>query len=463
MKGTFGIIITLFVLFSPIYPLHAQAIRAGGFTSRGMSGGIRGARVGTTGSGRQGMVSNFRPGFSQAGSASSFRGNSVGIGNGMANSRIGQRGVGQNISNSGGSFSSSSNLTRSTLGKSISNPQSRLISAYRKNTMAPVNQGSSGFDYGRLNKIRSRSQNDRLLSEKGKNYHPNNSGNMSGGLTNPLIIDKRASLISKRLNSIGNENRQRTFTGKEGAVKPLNEISIASAENRNIVHWVDRNNGIKHYTNDINSIPEEAKTITLVDGKKPRFRSGSSDGTINLRDSQSRLREASLSSPDKTANLVMEETVDFPNQRRGFAMAQNHVNRRIQNTNHSMRFDGDKGFHGHDRNGFRHHDFHHSRFFPLDPFLFNNSFFFISPVFPLSSFFFVNNAFAFQPLPIFPSPFFGFPPFFVPAVPIVFIPVFPQFTTFTPFIDPFLLNPFFSPFLFGTNFFSTSIAFNNFF
>jgi hypothetical protein len=75
----------------------------------------------------------------------------------------------------------------------------------------------------------------------------------------------------------------------------------------------------------------------------------------------------------------------------------------------------------------------------------------------------VNNAFAFQPLPIFPSPFFGFPPFFVPAVPIFFIPVFPQFTTFTPFIDPFLLNPFFSPFLFGTNFFSTSIAFNNFF
>jgi hypothetical protein len=461
MRGTFGIVIILLVLLSPTYPLQAQGIRAGGSASRGISGGIRGARVGTTGSGRQGMVSNFRPGFSQAAPASSFQGNSVGIGRGMANSRIGQRGFGQNISNLGASFGSSSNLTSSTLGKGISNQQSRLISAYRKNTMAPVYQGSPGFDYGRLNKIRPRTQNDRLQSEKGRNYPPNNSGNISRGLTNPLIIDKRASLISKRLNSIRNENPQRTFTGKEGAVKPLNEISIASAENRNIVRWIDRNNGIRHYTNDMRSVPEGAKTITLADGKNPTLGSRSSAGAINFRNSQFLLREASLKSPDRTANLVMEKTVDFPGHRRGFATAQNRVNSGIQNAHDSKRFDGGKGFHGHDRNDFRHHDFHHSRFFPLDPFIFNNSFFFISPVFPVSSFFF--NPFVFQSPAIFPSPFIGFQPFFVPAAPVVFIPVFPQFTTFTPFIDPFLLNPFFSPFLFGTNFFSTSIAFNNFF
>ena len=462
MKGTLGIIITLLVLFSPAYPLHAQSIRAGGFAGRGISGGIRGARVGTTGSGRQGMVSNFRPGFNRAGSSPSFRGNSVGIGNGMANSRFSQRGFGQNTSRAGASFSSSSNLTRSTLGKSISKPEFQLISASRKNTMAPVNRGSTGFDSRRLNKVRSGSQKDTLPTKTSRNYPSStNTSNASRGLKKPLIIDKRASLISKRLNSNRNGNLKRRLNGNERSMKPVNKLSIESAENRDIVHWVDRNNGIRHYTNDINSIPEEAKTITLVDGKKPRLAAVSPEVTRNLRNSQSRFRQASFTGPDKTANLVIEKTADFPGHRRGFAMGRDHERRNIRNGNHANGFDHHKFFADSEKHKFRHHHFRHSRFFPLDPFIFNNSFFFISPVFPLSNFFF--NPFVFQPPAIFPSRFFGFQPFFIPAAPVVFIPVFPQFTTFTPFIDPFLLNPFFSPFFFGTDFSSTSIAFNNFF
>ncbi len=462
MRGTLEIIITLLVLFSPAYPLHAQSIRSGGFAGRGISGGIRGARVGTTGSGRQGTVSNFRPGFNRAGSTSSFRGKSAGIGNGMANSRFSQRGFGQNTSRAGGSFSSSSNLTRSTLGKSISAPQFQLISASRKNAMAPVNKGSTGFDSGRLNKVRSGSQKDTSPTKTGRNYPSSNKiSNISRGLKNPLIIDKRASLISKRLNSNRNGNHKRTLTGKEGAIKPFNEISTVSAGNRDIVHWVDRHNGIRHYTNDINSIPEAAKAITLVDGKNRRSVSGLSERTKNLRISESRFRKASFTSPDKTANLVMEKTADFPGQRRGFAIGGDHERRNTHNGKHTKGFHHNKGFADTGPQHFRHGHFHHGHFFPVDPFFFGNSFFFFRPFFPLSSFFFVNNPFIFQP--IFPSPFFGFQPFFVPAVPIVFIPVFPQFTILTPFIDPFLLNPFFSPFFFGTDFFSTSIAFNNFF
>lgn len=383
--------------------------------------------------------------------------------NAMANSSLRQAGFGQNISNAGPTFSSSSNLTNSTLGKNISSPQFQSISASRKNTMPPVNKGSTGFDTRRLNKVGSRFQKDTLPTKTGRNYPSsnNNISTISRGLNNPLIIDKRASLISKRLNSNRNANLKRRLDGREGSVKPLNEISIASAPNRDIVHWVDRNNGIRHYTNDVNSISEEARTITLVDGQNPRSVSGLSERTINLRDSQSRFREASLTSPDKTGNLVMEKTVDFPGQRRGFAMGGDHEGRNIHNVNHAKGFNHNKGFAETDHHNFRHHDFHHGHFFPLDPFFFGNSFFFFRPFFPLSSFFFVSNPFIFQP--IFPSPFFGFQPFFVPAVPIVFIPVFPQFTTFTPFIDPFLLNPFFSPFFFGTDFFFNSIAFNNFF
>ena len=462
MRGTLGIILTLLVSLSPTYPLHAQSLRAGGFASRGISGGIRGARIGTTGSGRQGMVSNFRGRFSQVGSSSSFRGNSVGMSNGMANSSFRERGFGRNIPNAGASFSSSSNLTTSTLGKNISNPQFQLISPSRKNTIAPVNRGSIGFGSRRLNKVRSTFQKDTLITKTGRNYpSSNNIGNTFRGLNKPLIIDNKASLISKRLNSNRNGNLKRRLAGKEGSIKPVNEISIASAGNRDIAHWVDGDNGIKHFSNDINSIPEEAKRISRVDGKRPRLVSGLSDRTRNLRNSQPRLRGASFTSPDKTANLVMEKTADFPGQRRGFAIGRDHERRNIHNANPTKGFHHNKGFADTDRHHFRHHRFHHGHFFPFDPFFFGNSFFFFRPFFPLSSFFFVNNPFIFQP--IFPSPFFGFQPFFVPAIPIVFFPVSPQFTTFTPFINPFFINPFFDPFFFQTDFFFNSIAFNNFF
>jgi hypothetical protein len=462
MRGTHGLIITFLVLFSPIYSSHAQTIRAGGFAGRGISGGTRGARVGTIGSGTRRAVSNFRPGFSQVGPSSSFRGTSVRMGGGMANSSLRQRGFGQNISNSGPTFSSSSNLTNSTLGKNISSPQFQSISASRKNTMAPANRESMGFDTRRLNKAGSRFQKETVPSKTGRNYPSSNKiANTYRRLKKPLIIDNKESLISKRLNSNRNGDLKRTLTGKERGIKPFNEISISSAPNRDIVHWVDRNNGIRHYTNDINSIPQEAKTITLVDGKKPRLAPVSSEGTRNLRNYQSRFRDESFTSPYKTADLVMERAADFPGQRRGFAIGRDRERRNIHNGNHGKGFHHSKGFADTGPDHFRRHHFHHGHFFPVDPFFFGNSFFFFRPFFPLSSFFFVNNPFIFRP--IFPSPLFGFRPFFVPAVPTVFFPVFPQFTAFTPFINPYFMNPFFNPFFFGTNFFSTSIAFNNLF
>lgn len=460
MRGPLGIIITLLVLLLPTYSLHAQSIRAGGFGGRGISG----AKIGTTGPGRHGMVSNFRGGFSHVGSISSFRGKSGGMGDGMVNSSIRQGGFGRNISNARPSFSSSSNLTRSTLGKSISNPQFRLISNSPDNTITPVNRGSMRFGSRPINRARSKlPATDTSFAKTNLNSVSSNKiGKTFRGLNNPLIIDNRASLISKRLNSNRNGNLRTKVKGKGGIIKPANEISISSAPSRDIVHWVDRNNGIRHYTNDINSIPEEAKTITLVDGRKPRLASVSSEGTTrNLRNSRSRFTEASFTSPDKSANLVMEKTADFPGHRRGFAMGRDHGRRNIQNANHTKGFHDfkGKGFEDTDPQHFRRGHFDHGRFFPVDRFFFGNSFFFFRPFFPLSSFFFVNNPFIFQP--IFPSPFFGFQPFFVPAVPIVLFPVFPQFTVFTPFINPFFTNPFFDPFFFGTDFFFNSIAFNN--
>jgi hypothetical protein len=462
MRGTLGTIITLSVLFSLAYPVHAQSIRAGGFAGRGISGGIRAARVGTIGSGRRGMVSNFRPGFSQAGSASSFRGSSVGMDNAMANSSLRQRGFGQNISNAGPSFSSSSNLTRSTLGKNISSPQFQSISTPRKNTMAPINMESMNLDSTRLNKVRSRFQKDTSPTETDRNFpSSNNMANTYRGLKKPLIIDNKASLISKRLNSNQNGNLKRRLNGRERSIKSFKEISTARTPNRNIVHWVDRNNGVKHFSNDIDSLPGDVNTITLVDGKKPSLAAVSPEVTRNLRNSQSRFRQAPFTRPDKTANLVIEKTADFPGQRGGLAIRRDHGRRNIHDDKLTKGFHHKKGFDDSDHHRLRHDHFRHIRFFPLDPFIFNNSFFFISPVFPLSSFFF--NPFVFQSPAIFPSRFFGFEPFFVTAAPVLFIPVSPQFTTFTPFIDPFLLNPFFSPFLFRTDFFFDSIAFNNFF
>lgn len=468
MKESLGIIITLLVILSPTYPLQAQGIRAGGFASRGISRGIRGGRVGTIGSGSRGMVSNFRPGFGQASSSPSFRGNSVGIGGGIANSPVSQGGFGQNIQNSGPSFGLNSNLARSTLGRHISNPRFQPIPDSANNTTAPATQGYIPLGSRPIKRARSRLRaTDNSFAKTDPNsVSSNNVGNTPMRLKHPLIIDKRGSRISRRSNAIGNGNEKRTLTGKTEGVIRVNRISSPSAGNRNIIHWVDGHNGIKHYTNDVNSIPEEAKTITLVDAKKPRLTSGFSEGTVNLKDSRPRLIEASrLTNPGRTANLVTQKTVDFSDQHSGFAMRGDHERRNIRNVNHADGFDHDKFFADSDSHKFRHHDFHrdfhHNRFFPLDPFIFNNSFFFISPVFPLSNFFF--NPFVFQSPAIFPSRFFGFQPFFIPAAPVVFIPVSPQFTTFTPFIDPFLLNPFFSPFLFGTDFFSTSIAFNNFF
>jgi hypothetical protein len=467
MRETLGIIITLLVLLLPTYSLYAQSIRAGGFASRGIGGGIRGARIGTTHSGTRGMVSNFSGRFSQVGSSSSFIGNSVGVGNGMANSSLRQRGFGRNISNYGPSFSSSSNLRRSTLGKHILNPRFQFIPNSPNNTMAPVNRGYMRFGSRRLTEVRSRLQKDTSPTKAGRNYpFSDNIGNTSKPLSKPSIIDNRSSLISKRLNSNRNGNFKGRVMGKRGIIKPVNERSIASGGNRDILRWTDRNNGFRHYTNDINSIPEGARRITLIDGKEPGFVPSISHRTRNLRNAQPLFREASLTSTDRTTNLVMEKTVDFPGPRRGFPIERNLVLRNVQNTNFNNRFHGSNGFDGHDHNHFHHHHFHNthfvviSPFFVTSPFLFNNSFFFFRPFFPGTSFFIANNTFIFQP--IFPSPFFGFRPIFVPAVPVVLFPVFPQFTAFTPFINPFFTNPVFDPFLFQTQFFFNTIAFTNF-
>ena len=459
MRGTFGILVTLLLLLLPTYSSHAQSIRAGGFANRGISG----ARIGTIGSGRHGMVSNFRGRFSQVGSASSFRGNRVVIGNGMVSSSLQQSGFRRNISSAGASFSPSSNLTESTLGKSYSNPQFKLISNSTDNTITPVNRGSMRFGSRPINRARFRiPATDTSFSKTNVNsVSSNNAGNTFRGPNNPLIIDKRAPSTSRRLYSNRNGNLKTRVRGKDGNLKLVNGMSIASSPSKGIVHWVDRNNGMRHYTNDRNSIPEEAKTITLVDGKEASLQSGLSGRYRNVRNSRSRFRESSLASSDRTPNLVLEKNVDFPGHRPGFSGEQNHLTRNVQNTGLNNGSHGSRGFNQYDHDHFHHHHFHNAHFFVISPFLFNNSFFFISPVFPRSNFFF--NPFVFQPPAIFPSRFFGFQPFFVPSAPVVFIPVFPQLTTFTPFIDPFLLNPFFSPFLFGTDFYSTSIAINNFF
>ncbi len=462
MRAVFGIIVTLSLLLLTTYSPHAQGIRAGGFSSRGISGGIRGARARPTGTARQATVSNFRGGFSQVGSSSSFRSNSVGIDRGMANSSIRQIGFGQNIPNVGTSFGSRSNLTRSTLGKSISIPQSQETWASRKNTIAPIDSGLAGHAFGKLSRVRSNSQKDITQTKTGRNFSSSsNIKNISRGLKNPLIIDYKGPVISKKLNSNLRGNLKSGLNTNATSGNSFEEIPTPSAPNRDIVHWVDGNNGVKHFSNDINSIPGDARTITLVDGKKPRMASVSLEGTRNLRNSQSRFRQASFTNPGKTANLVIEKTTDFPGQRRGLATGREHGRRDIHNNKRTKGFHHKKGFVDNHHRGLRHDLFRHSRFFPLDPFIFNNSFFFISPVFPVSSFFFVSDPFIFQP--IFASPFFGFQPIFVSAAPIVFVPIFPQFTTFTPFIDPFLLNPFFSPFLFGMDFFFNTVASNGFF
>jgi hypothetical protein len=463
MRGTVGIIITLLVLLLPPYSLHAQSIRAGGFAGRGISGGMRGARIGKTGSGRHAVVSNSRAGFSPIGPSSSFRGNSVRMGKGMRNSNSLQRGFGRYSSSAGASFGSRSNMTSSTLGKNVSNQQFRLISNSQNNAITPVKSGPIRSGSRFINRARSKTPATGTSFAKTNlnSVSSNNIGNTTRGQNNPLIIDNKVPAISKRLHSKRNGNLRSSLTRKGGIIKPVNENSIPPAPSRDIVRWVDRNNGIRHYTNDINSIPEEATSITLVDGKEASIGSRLSDRSRNVRNSLSRFREASLTGADRTTNLVLEKNVDFPAGRRAFPAEQNHLMRNVRNSNLNDGFHGKKGFDGPDRHHFRHHHFHRSHFFPFNSFFFCNSFFFFRPFFPLSSFFFVNNPFIFQP--IFPSPFFGFQPTFVPAAPVAFFPAFPQFAPFTPFINPFFINPFINPFFFRTNFLFNLIAFNNIF
>lgn len=457
MRGTCGLLITLFVLLSPADPSLAQNIRAAGVAK----GGIRGAGVRATSSQRQIRGSNFRGRFSKLSSSSSFSGRSERLDHGMANSTVTQFGSRENFSRAGSSFGLSSNLTGSTLGRTGSRSNFQPIPEPPDSNTAPVKRSYMGSASSKPNSWKPKFNPYSSKSRTVRNHpSPYKITNLSSGLNRPVTVGRAAPPVARGSNSNRNGNLRGRSTGRTIRIDPPANIPIAPARNTGMVYWVDRNKGIKHFSNNLHSIPEETKAINLADDRRLRIESELSDWPRNLEDSPRGLGRASFTSKDINADLVMQKTVDFPGQSPGVIKERYLSRRNIQKADHGKPFHHDRGHAMAEGHHLRHHHFHHRHFFPFNPFFFSNSFFFFGTIFPQWSFCFVNYPFILQP--VFPCPFFGFQPVLLAPAPTFLFPVFPQFTAYNPFINPFLANPFCDPFWFGTDFFFNSIAFYNF-
>jgi hypothetical protein len=450
-KLSLTLIISAVIAISPAL-VQAQSFRANGF--RGSSGfGAKGFRGGST-------VPAFKGVYGARGSMSSAP-RSLGFRNASNNKGfIGERGFGHRRLSSGFSnttrsnFSNNSNLTPSTLNTPISAHSQNFINT-RGNLAKSANISTRSFNHRSFNTNNSSSSGS-LTGEtvtKGKHntaFIPLRS-KTSSTFRESKINNKPASSIKTvstsrgvNLKSFSTVNRIKnispgSITNAEMVKGEINrspsKLSNSSAVRTEISHWVDKETGVRHFSNNVTSFRKGRETIVFVNGKK--VDSKSADLNSNKTNTTvSRSSKTSLSAPNIAAlKPAVRQTNNSLNSSRGLIIEDSSAEPTT--------------FHGKRHDGHFHHHFHHDHFF-VSPFF----------TFSQSTFLFAFNPFVFRALVL--SPFFTFstlPNFFFVTSP--FIPLIPS-PLFDPFVfRPVFFSPFFNSFPFGSVFFFNNSLINN--
>jgi hypothetical protein len=422
-KVTISLVTSVLIILSPVL-VQPQGFGAGGFRGGGFGGISRGS-----------TVSGFRGGFSNGGVTPTFRGVDLGSSTGFVSSGFGQRGFDSRFStltrsSRFGSTSNStpSNLNTDTLESQLPNaigPKARLLQPVHrfKNFSRGSSKGfvNSGFDQSTTSNLTPSNLNTHILTPRFPNAI-----DPKARLVQP--IDRLKSFSSSsftRTNDFkSNSLRNKVITNEEGNTPPDNLST--SPTTTEIIHWVDRRNGVMHFTNRISSIPKGEET-TIVTGKKAVSTSRESNVGSTLTPSQSSKHTLSLTS-ESTVGLAMRGTTNSINSDNGSV---------VDDSSGSTRTKVVFNF------------FFGTPFF-VSPFSFFPGFSFFLGFNSFNSFF--SNPFLFQSL-FFPEFFNSF----------VFQPLFPSpfITTFLfPPIAP-LFSPLFNPFPFGMNFSPNAFIFND--
>lgn len=309
-------------------PVLVQAQGFGG--ARGFNGGGFG-RGSISSFGRGSTVSGVRGGFGNRGLSST-------LGTRLRSSR--------GFGNSGFSQRSASNQTRRTV---------------NTNTLAPQLPNASNQNMGSLTSgNRFRGFGSRSLSRT-DNFRPHSMGN-------------------------------KVIARGEGITSPENTLDTSTPARTEIVHWVNRNNGVPQFTNNISSIPQGEKT-TVVTGTQAVSSPREVNGGIT-----------------PATSLSSEHTMSSTSgSRLGLVVKQNDNS---VHSDHRFREDNNQG-----STNIVFNFFFGTPFF-VSPFSFfpNSSFFFGFN--PFNNFLFFNP-FLFQPtfFPVFFNP-FPFQPIFFPNSPV---------------------------------------------
>lgn len=482
------------ILIIPLFlsqPVHSKSFKASGFSK----GGSRVSGFRSNGIGRNGF-SGVRSGLSNKGVNSNLRGSSFKNDRGLVKSSFQNNRISTRSSNNFSDNNNNSNLQTSNPNKVRPVSNSPVISNVKQDRVRFGKRGSNGFNTVRSNGLNSNSLNNRLITRGNLRKNEFNSKEVN---KSPLNFNK-VSYVSKgsKINGFTRLSKGNNYKGPRQSFKTRilnNKNSNRAVGNQSdlhtrktdIVHWIDRKNGVKNFSNNINRIPEDGKGITTRNGKRsnPPYRlSTNNTTTSNIKP----LRVASTSQNRSNTSIRQTNSLNNGFRRRNNSLnsndriisspfnSQNHkIRNREQNPNSGdgnriklaknrqfihdsshNNFDPDNGSHHtlksqknlHHNNHFHHkHRFHHKHFSPFNPIFIDNPFFF-PPFFPSSSFFFVSSPF------ITPA-FINFVPFVFVPVPFIAIPIFSPFI-----IQPVFFDPFFTTFPFQNNIFFTSFFFD---
>ena len=420
-----GLIITFLIIFPPT--LNAQNFSSGGFSK----GGFRGGGFARTGG--VSKISGFKGRFgnSAATSNASGMGPKNGNGKGFARSNFKRGGFSPNLSNKPNApFSNNTPyIKRQSINAGISNQKLQNINNPQGGLFKTVKNEPKNINPNLLTKtgnFKSNSLKNEILAKENRNIALKDDVNPTpkGGSINSFTSGRNKSQLMSRGLNLNTLNNNRISNIKNVNVSPNSlinrippkkeissiqtDLSNTPSRNAEITHWVD--NGVRHFTNRVSSLPNGEKTVNVINGNNSVPVSRDLNVDRNLSTSGALTNSLSTNSKNPV-RLSMK-----------------------QNTN-SL----------HSNNGFVDDNIHVS----------------------------TNNVFNFSFNFFFPSPFF-FQPFFFPAFfdPFVFNPLFPSpFFTFNslippPVIDPFLfqpffVSPFFSPFPFTTVFFINTFVSND--
>jgi len=416
-----GLIITFLIIFLPT--LHAQTFSPGGFSK----GGFRGGGFARTGG--VSKISGFKGGFgnSAATSNTSGMGSKNGNSKGFARSNFNRGGFSPNLSNKpNATFSNNTPyIKRQSINTGISNQKLQNINNQQGGLFKTVKNEPKNINPNLLTKtgnFKSNSlKNGIVAKEKRNTAFRDNVPTTTNGRINPFtnggnkspLMSRGSNLNSDRLSNIRNVNV--SPNSLINRVPPKKEISsiqtdLSNTPSRNaeIAHWVD--NGVRHFTNRVSSLPNGENTVNVINGNNsvPVSR----DLNVDRNRSASGALTSSLSTNSKNpVRLSMKQNANSLHSNNGFVDDNIHVS--TNNVfNCSFNF-----------------------FFP-SPFFFQPFFF---PAF--------FDPFVFNPL--FPSPFFTFNPLIPPPV-------------IDPFLfQPFFASPFFNPFPFSTVFFINTFVSND--